>query len=212
MDDATRTIALRYLVAQYLQSVKDVQEGERRLVEVKEAVARDRNRQGSYSDTLRTEGIDPNNIPPHLIGNEADSTEVLPMESEETEPWLQDDDTISEKNSLVTAENNGHAKTTKWPTPLNDTHAVFLVFKNLNNPWLNSEEIYQHNVEMGYGLYKSEVLRIVGRQMSRPQKLMWKQGDRYQLSPAGLTFAKFRKGPDKQEEAETSAQTAIFNG
>jgi|SRR5919107_1654268 hypothetical protein len=189
MDNTARTIALKYLVAQYLQSIKDVRDGERQLNEAKEALSRYRNKQGAYSDTLRAEGIDPDDIPLQLIEKEMDS----PSESPENEPWLQDDDSSPEQQPLVMAENNGHSQMLEWPTPLNDTHAVFLVFKNSRNPWLNSDEIYKKNLDYGYGLTKAEVLRIVGRQMGRPKKMFEKDGEKYRLSPLGLAFEGFRK-------------------
>ncbi len=190
MDDQTRTTALKYLVAQYLQSVKDVADSERRYEEAGKDLHRSKGRKGTYANTLHTEGIDPNNIPSNLLPDDAKSEQP-------------DEDAIDGRGELeelasVKAENNGHAKASGWPTPINDTHVVFLVFKRLNNPWLDSEEVFQHNLKFGYGLSKIEVTKILGRQ--HPLGRFDRDGRKYKLSEEGLRFDGFRKKGERHEE------------
>ena len=193
MDDP-QTIYLKQLVARYLQAAKDEKDAEIRLNKARLDFNAYRSRKGTFSGTLQEEGIDPDNIPPELLPTEI-SEPTSTTEVTATDALRVFDEAEA---SSVRASDNGNAHDLAEVLPLSDTHAIFLIFRRLGNPWLDSDEINRWNLEFGYGLPKSEILRIIGRQI--PRNMFLKAADRYKLSEKGLVFNNFRRAPEKQPE------------
>lgn len=189
MDDS-QTHFLKELVARFLQSAREYDSVTRDLEVLKARQEKAKEQKWVRGRMLQIEGIDPDNIPPEYVGDKLIEFQMQGVISDDA--WL-DETPEPAQRALRPSENNGRTQTSEWPQPINETHVVFLVFKNLENPWLSSEEIYQKNIDFGYGLPKSEIVRILGRQMSRPQKMFEKDGDKYRLTPLGLAFEGFRR-------------------
>ena len=188
MDD-TQTFYLKMLVADYLRSRRDEEHLTQELERVKAALELAGDSRHTFQRTLRLKGIDHQNIPPDLLDSEPQPSETQPVDVQQSADTADTAETPIEapepaQRPLVAADNTGHRPMRAWPKPVSGSHAFFLIFHRLDNPWMDLDAIYQGNLKFNYGLTKPEIKKIAGRQI--PKGTVLNSGDMYKLSPAGF--------------------------
>ncbi len=196
--DSPQTIYLKELVARYLQAVKDEKEAEARLNKARQDFNTYRGRKATYFGTLQEEGIDPDNLPRELLSVAVSGPTAAPEVSETYALPLEDDS----DGQAVAAAIEDFSPSKNGAQPLSETHALFLTFRRAGNPWMNVEEINEKIIEYGYDLPKSEITRVVGRQLPRGMFEKWE--DNYRLTAKGMAFNNFRRTPEKRAEGEVT--------
>jgi hypothetical protein len=193
MDDSI--IYLKGLVERYLTSAQDEANFDRLVEEYKEKSRIATDRRYIFEKALKTEGIDPENIPHELL-----PFDVSPIHEEAGEAVHPQESTEQPPQITLLPQNNGHSgKKVEIEEPINRTHALFLTFKRLGNKGYTPEELSKASFAYGYNLSKEEISRIIGRQTGRG--MIEREGGKYNLTLDGYTFDKFRKKDLKGADA-----------
>jgi hypothetical protein len=165
-----RSVFVRELMARYKEAASE----EQQRIEAYENASRDladtRDTKKHCAALLRKEGIDTEGLVP---------------------------DTQSEGNSPakeIVAQHVQQAETNGFlpVTPLNDTHAVFLLMKKFHNTGFKAEELSGCAKQGGLSLSPVEITRVFWRQIGRKHMEKLEDG-RVRLTPKGEGFTGFRR-------------------